>query len=175
MSQLLDSTVAITFGKLKQRNSSLCKSVSLSNGTKLALTDSSILVKVLLPYRWNLSSKVFLYEAPGASDPCHLCRCWWGYSLTRYFWILEGPRLGVVVVSTLCKSYKIKQWQVGNCTCHPLEFVHPINRDLKINLLYEPRHVIPCINKFMERKSSVNMFEFPTGMSTLNNVESRVQ
>ncbi|XP_023726525.1 PDF receptor [Cryptotermes secundus] len=28
-------------------------------------------------------------------------KCWWGYSLTRYFWILEGPRLGVVVLNFL--------------------------------------------------------------------------
>lgn len=26
-------------------------------------------------------------------------KCWWGYNLTSYFWILEGPRLGVVVVT----------------------------------------------------------------------------
>lgn len=28
-------------------------------------------------------------------------KCWWGYNLTSYFWILEGPRLGVVVVTFL--------------------------------------------------------------------------
>jgi hypothetical protein len=43
--------------------------------------------------------KCFLYESSSGCDPCPSCRCWWGYSLTRYFWILEGPRLGVVVVS----------------------------------------------------------------------------
>lgn len=26
-------------------------------------------------------------------------RCWWGYNLTLYFWILEGPRMAVIVVS----------------------------------------------------------------------------
>ncbi|CAG7814999.1 unnamed protein product, partial [Allacma fusca] len=26
-------------------------------------------------------------------------RCWWGYNFTLYFWILEGPRLGVLVVN----------------------------------------------------------------------------
>uniref|UniRef100_A0A182P412 G-protein coupled receptors family 2 profile 2 domain-containing protein n=1 Tax=Anopheles epiroticus TaxID=199890 RepID=A0A182P412_9DIPT len=25
-------------------------------------------------------------------------KCWWGYNLTPYYWILEGPRLAVVVV-----------------------------------------------------------------------------
>ncbi|XP_049771833.1 PDF receptor-like [Schistocerca cancellata] len=28
-------------------------------------------------------------------------RCWWGYNLTPYFWILEGPRLGVIVLNFL--------------------------------------------------------------------------
>lgn len=27
--------------------------------------------------------------------------CWWGYNLTPYYWILEGPRLTVILVSTL--------------------------------------------------------------------------
>ncbi|GFG35417.1 hypothetical protein Cfor_07744 [Coptotermes formosanus] len=31
---------------------------------------------------------------------CHF-RCWWGYNLTRYFWILEGPRIGVIVLNLL--------------------------------------------------------------------------
>lgn len=26
-------------------------------------------------------------------------RCWWGYNLTAFFWILEGPRLAAVSVS----------------------------------------------------------------------------
>lgn len=25
--------------------------------------------------------------------------CWWGYNLSIYFWILEGPRFAVVIVS----------------------------------------------------------------------------
>ncbi|XP_059468350.1 PDF receptor [Neocloeon triangulifer] len=28
-------------------------------------------------------------------------KCWWGYSFTHYFWILEGPRLGVIVLNML--------------------------------------------------------------------------
>ncbi|GLH04197.1 PDF receptor [Gryllus bimaculatus] len=28
-------------------------------------------------------------------------KCWYGYNLTYYFWILEGPRLGVVVLNLL--------------------------------------------------------------------------
>ncbi|KAG7154748.1 PDF receptor-like 2 [Homarus americanus] len=24
--------------------------------------------------------------------------CWWGYNLSPYFWILEGPRLTVIIV-----------------------------------------------------------------------------
>ncbi|XP_063242234.1 PDF receptor, partial [Bacillus rossius redtenbacheri] len=28
-------------------------------------------------------------------------KCWWGYNLTRYFWILEGPRLGIIVLNFL--------------------------------------------------------------------------
>ncbi|EEB11610.1 class B secretin-like G-protein coupled receptor GPRcal2, putative [Pediculus humanus corporis] len=28
-------------------------------------------------------------------------KCWWGYNLTIYFWILEGPRLTVVVLNFL--------------------------------------------------------------------------
>lgn len=30
---------------------------------------------------------------------CHVHRCWWGYNLTLYFWILEGPRVAVILVS----------------------------------------------------------------------------
>lgn len=26
-------------------------------------------------------------------------RCWWGYSLSKYFWILEAPRMLVIAVS----------------------------------------------------------------------------
>ena len=28
-------------------------------------------------------------------------RCWFSYNLTPYYWILEGPRLGVIVVNLL--------------------------------------------------------------------------
>lgn len=27
-----------------------------------------------------------------------VARCWWGYNLTLYFWILEGPRMAVILV-----------------------------------------------------------------------------
>ncbi|ROT77349.1 putative class B secretin-like G-protein coupled receptor GPRcal2 [Penaeus vannamei] len=27
--------------------------------------------------------------------------CWWGYNLSPYFWILEGPRLTVIVTNLL--------------------------------------------------------------------------
>lgn len=26
-------------------------------------------------------------------------KCWWGYNLTAYYWILEGPRVAVISVS----------------------------------------------------------------------------
>ncbi|KAL7292869.1 hypothetical protein TKK_0013542 [Trichogramma kaykai] len=28
-------------------------------------------------------------------------KCWWGYNLTHYFWILEGPRMAVIVLNFL--------------------------------------------------------------------------
>lgn len=28
-------------------------------------------------------------------------KCWWGYNLTLFFWILEGPRLGVILLNFL--------------------------------------------------------------------------
>lgn len=30
-----------------------------------------------------------------------LRRCWWGYNLTPYYWILEGPRLAVILLNFL--------------------------------------------------------------------------
>jgi hypothetical protein len=39
------------------------------------------------------------------SDCYVCCRCWWGYNLTRYFWILEGPRIAVIVVSDRLPPY----------------------------------------------------------------------
>lgn len=35
---------------------------------------------------------------------CHLpwllcCRCWWGYNFTSIYWILEGPRLAVLLLN----------------------------------------------------------------------------
>lgn len=30
----------------------------------------------------------------------HTCfRCWWGYNLTPLYWILEGPRLAVILLN----------------------------------------------------------------------------
>lgn len=31
-------------------------------------------------------------------------KCWYGYNLTPYYWILEGPRLTVIIVSTIWLS-----------------------------------------------------------------------
>ncbi|XP_033223584.1 PDF receptor [Belonocnema kinseyi] len=31
----------------------------------------------------------------------HPSKCWWGYNLTSYFWILEAPRMAVIVVNFL--------------------------------------------------------------------------
>jgi hypothetical protein len=28
-------------------------------------------------------------------------RCWFGYNLTPYYWILEGPRLAIIFVNLL--------------------------------------------------------------------------
>lgn len=28
-----------------------------------------------------------------------LCRCWWGYNFTSIYWILEGPRLAVLLLN----------------------------------------------------------------------------
>jgi len=44
-------------------------------------------------------------QATCRSDFYVCCRCWWGYNLTQYFWILEGPRIAVIVVSALLPSY----------------------------------------------------------------------
>lgn len=30
---------------------------------------------------------------------CNPHRCWWGYNFTPYYWILEGPRLAVIVLN----------------------------------------------------------------------------
>ncbi|XP_055543173.1 PDF receptor-like [Wyeomyia smithii] len=35
-----------------------------------------------------------------SQTPC-INRCWWGYNLTLYYWILEGPRLTVVLLNFL--------------------------------------------------------------------------
>jgi hypothetical protein len=35
---------------------------------------------------------------------------------------------------------------------------------LKVRLLDERRHVIPCVGNLMEEKSCVSMFEIPTGL-----------
>jgi len=38
--------------------------------------------------------------------------CWWGYSLLPFFWILEGPRIIIIVVSSdLTKSSTIYEHQ----------------------------------------------------------------
>ena len=29
----------------------------------------------------------------------HRTQCWWGYNLTPYYWVLEGPRVAVIAVS----------------------------------------------------------------------------
>ena len=29
----------------------------------------------------------------------HQTQCWWGYSFTPYYWVLEGPRFTVIAVS----------------------------------------------------------------------------
>ncbi|XP_044580010.1 PDF receptor isoform X2 [Cotesia glomerata] len=31
----------------------------------------------------------------------HPSKCWWGYNLTSYFWILEGPRMAIIVLNFL--------------------------------------------------------------------------
>ncbi|XP_034943280.1 PDF receptor [Chelonus insularis] len=31
----------------------------------------------------------------------HPTKCWWGYNLTFYFWILEGPRMAVILLNFL--------------------------------------------------------------------------
>ncbi|XP_058806073.1 PDF receptor-like isoform X2 [Phymastichus coffea] len=31
----------------------------------------------------------------------HPSKCWWGYNLSLYFWILEGPRMGVILFNFL--------------------------------------------------------------------------
>ncbi|XP_046741752.1 PDF receptor [Diprion similis] len=31
----------------------------------------------------------------------HPSKCWWGYNLTLYFWILEGPRMAVILLNFL--------------------------------------------------------------------------
>jgi len=45
---------------------------------------------VILTAAWAVTTAMYF----GAEK-----RCWFGYNLTRYFWILEGPRIGVVSVS----------------------------------------------------------------------------
>lgn len=32
--------------------------------------------------------------------------CWWGYSLLPFFWILEGPRMIIIVVSLNLMNHK---------------------------------------------------------------------
>ncbi|XP_049800301.1 PDF receptor-like [Schistocerca nitens] len=49
-------------------------------------------VPVLMTAAWAVTTAVRY----GGSN-----RCWWGYNLTPYFWILEGPRLGVIVLNFL--------------------------------------------------------------------------
>ena len=34
-----------------------------------------------------------------------LCRCWFGYTFRPHFWILEGPRAAVIVVSEMMFCY----------------------------------------------------------------------
>ncbi|XP_071451372.1 PDF receptor [Hetaerina americana] len=48
-------------------------------------------VPVLMTAAWALTTAMHY----GTS------RCWWGYNLTLYFWILEGPRLGVILLNFL--------------------------------------------------------------------------
>ncbi|XP_046397721.1 PDF receptor, partial [Ischnura elegans] len=48
-------------------------------------------VPVLMTAAWALTTAIHY----GTS------RCWWGYNLTLYFWILEGPRLGVILLNFL--------------------------------------------------------------------------
>ncbi|XP_046989031.1 PDF receptor-like [Schistocerca americana] len=49
-------------------------------------------VPVLMTAAWAATTAVMF----GGSN-----RCWWGYNLTPYFWILEGPRLGVILLNFL--------------------------------------------------------------------------
>ncbi|XP_049852895.1 PDF receptor-like [Schistocerca gregaria] len=49
-------------------------------------------VPVLMTAAWAVTTAIKY----GGSN-----RCWWGYNLTPYFWILEGPRLGVIVLNFL--------------------------------------------------------------------------
>ncbi|CAB3365838.1 Hypothetical predicted protein [Cloeon dipterum] len=50
-------------------------------------------VPILMTTAWAVTTALY-FETSNT-------KCWWGYSLTHYFWILEGPRLGVIVLNML--------------------------------------------------------------------------
>ena len=34
--------------------------------------------------------------------------CWFGYNHTAFYWIVEGPRLALIVVSIVCDAYVLQ-------------------------------------------------------------------
>lgn len=46
--------------------------------------------KVIIYWKWALADEWFIH---------FFYRCWWGYNLTPLYWILEGPRLAVILLN----------------------------------------------------------------------------
>jgi hypothetical protein len=58
-------------------------------------------------------------------------KCWYGYNLTPYYWILEGPRMTVVAVSVIANNTSL---------CAPafifINFASPLSLSLQANLIF---------------------------------------
>ncbi|XP_043266612.1 PDF receptor isoform X2 [Venturia canescens] len=50
---------------------------------------------------WGLPVAMTLAWAIVTAVYYHPSKCWWGYNLTFYFWILEGPRMAVILLNFL--------------------------------------------------------------------------
>lgn len=72
------------------------------NETKIETFES--IKNVIIGYGWCF---IFVSFFPVFFCFCG-CRCWWGYNFTSIYWILEGPRLAMLVVNFIFLSNIIR-------------------------------------------------------------------
>lgn len=98
-------------------------------------------------------------------------RCWWGYNLTHYFWILEGPRLGVIVVST---TNLILNWSLiyHNTKTNFIDIIFTHEKIALLRLIYSPIFLIYCIlfNLLFFSEKKISFFTLQLNFMFLLNI-----